>query len=522
MTTDTLARAGKREWVGLAVLGLPTLLLSLDMSVLYLALPHLSAELGATGVQQLWITDIYGFMIAGFLVTMGTVGDRVGRRKLLLIGAVAFGVASVVAALSTSAEMLIAARALLGVAGATLMPSTLALIGNMFADPRQRGLAIGVWMSCFLGGVAAGPIIGGALLGAFWWGAAFLLGVPVMLVLLVAGPLLLPEFRAPQAGRVDLASVALSLAAILPLIYGLKELAQAGRQPLPLAAILAGVIFAVAFVRRQRRLADPLLDLRLFSDRTFSSALGVWLLFGAVQGGSYLFFALYLQVVAGLSPIEAGLRLVPSAIAMIVASLLAPVLARRIRPGSLIAAGLLVAAGGYVVLTLVDGGGGVPIVVAGLVVSLFGVGVAGALGTGLIIGSVPSAKTGSAAALSETSGQFGIALGIAVMGTIGTVLYQGRFAAPEGLPAGVASAAEESIAGATIAARTLPGDAATRLLDAARDAFSSGISSLAWISALFFVALAILAAVTLRQAPPTGGAVPAEEDGRHADEVARA
>ncbi len=215
--------AGRREWIGLAVLALPTLLASLDMSVLFLALPHLSADLGANSSQQLWILDIYGFMLAGFLVTMGTLGDRIGRRRLLMFGATAFGLASIVAAWSTSAEMLILARAALGIAGATLMPSTLALIRNMFHDARQRGVAIAVWMSCFMVGTAIGPLIGGVMLSMFWWGSVFLLAVPVMVILLVAAPTLLPEYRDAAAGRVDLTSVVLSLAAILPVIYGLKE-----------------------------------------------------------------------------------------------------------------------------------------------------------------------------------------------------------------------------------------------------------------------------------------------------------
>src|SRR6266496_6056794 len=197
------ARATHREWLGLAVLALPTLLLSLDVSVLYLALPPLSADLHADSTQQLWILDIYSFLLAGFLVTMGTLGDRIGRRRLLLGGAAAFGIASVLAAFSTSAGMLIAARALLGLAGATLAPSTLSLIRSMFADPRQRTVAVGVWISSYSAGGAIGPLLGGVLLEWFWWGSVFLLAVPVMALLLL-GPVLLPEYRDPEAGRLDL------------------------------------------------------------------------------------------------------------------------------------------------------------------------------------------------------------------------------------------------------------------------------------------------------------------------------
>jgi DHA2 family multidrug resistance protein-like MFS transporter len=498
METNTPA-AGRREWLGLAVLGLPTTLLSLDMSVLYLALPHLSADLHADATQQLWIMDIYGFMVAGLLITMGTLGDRIGRRRLLLIGAGAFSVASVVAAYSTSAWMLIATRAVLGVAGATLMPSTLSLISNMFQNVRQRAQAIAVWMSCFMGGVALGPIIGGALLEHFWWGSAFLMGVPVMAVLLVAGPLLLPEYRAPGAGRLDPASVALSLAAILPVIYGLKELAKNGWQPVPVAAMVAGAALGVLFVRRQGRLASPLLDLSLFRNRTFSTALGMWLLFGVIQGGSYLFFALYLQVVAGQSPMHAGFWLLPSALAMIAGSMLAPRLAQRFRTGNLIAGGLGVAALGYLLLSQIAADRPLAVLAAGLVVSLFGVGLAAALGTDLILGSAPLEKVGSASALSETSGEFGIALGVATLGSVVTAVYRARLTPPDGVPAGTA---RESITGAATAAARLPGAAGAELLGAAQDAFTTAVTTLAWISAVLFAVLAVLTAVGLRHVRP--------------------
>jgi MFS transporter, DHA2 family, multidrug resistance protein len=250
------------------------LLLSLDISVLYLALPQITADLHVSATQQLWVMDIYGFLIAGFLITMGTLGDRIGRRRLLMIGASAFGVASVLAAYSVNAEMLIATRALLGIAGATLMPSTLALITNMFRDEHQRGVAIAVWMCCFMGGMTIGPLIGGTLLENFWWGSAFLLGVPVMALLLGSAPLLLPEFRDPDAGRLDLTSVALSLATILPVIYGIKEFARQGWSPTNAAAVIVGLAFGFGFVRRQRRLPNPLLDLGLFRRGAFTPRSG--------------------------------------------------------------------------------------------------------------------------------------------------------------------------------------------------------------------------------------------------------
>ncbi|WP_412180131.1 MFS transporter, partial [Variovorax paradoxus] len=325
-------RATVREWTGLAVIALPCMLYSMDLTVLNLAIPAISEALKPTAAQLLWIVDIYGFLVAGLLVTMGTLGDRIGRRRLLLIGAVAFGLASVLAAFSNSANMLIATRALLGVAGATLAPSTLSLIRNMFLDPGQRTLAIGVWISSFSAGAVIGPVVGGVLLEYFWWGSVFLVGVPVMVLLLMLGPVLLPEYRDPEAARLDLASVALSLGAVLPAIYGVKQTAEHGASALSLAAIVVGLAIGWLFVRRQRRLADPMIDLRLFRAPAFSVALGAYMLSCFVMFGLFLYEAQYLQMVLGLSPLQAGLWSVPSAGAFIVGSMAAPALTRRVRP----------------------------------------------------------------------------------------------------------------------------------------------------------------------------------------------
>ncbi|WP_433262093.1 MFS transporter [Actinosynnema sp. CS-041913] len=477
----TADRAGVREWLGLAVLALPTLLLSVDATVLYLALPHLGADLRPSGTETLWIIDVYGFMIAGFLITMGTLGDRIGRRRLLMIGAVAFGAASVAAAYATDPVMLIAARALLGIAGATLMPSTLALISNMFHDATQRGVAIGVWAACFSAGVAAGPLIGGALLELFWWGSVFLLAVPVMVLLLVAAPFLLPESRDPSPGRLDLVSVALSLAAILPAIYGLKAVAADGVGVPALAAIVLGAVFAVLFVRRQRSLPDPLLDVRLFARPAFLGALLALLVGLAVVGVVYLFVTQYLQLVAGFSPLAAGLWLLPSAVAMIVTSMAAPVLARRVAPGPLVAVSLGVSAVGYLMLAFVDGPNGLALVVAGLVVVYLGIGPMMALGTELVVGAAPAERAGSAAAMSETSMEFGLALGVAVLGSVGTAVYRSE------LPAGVPGDAAESLAGALAVG-------GSDVVEAARAAFTSSLNVVGVVSA---TATAVIALVTL-------------------------
>jgi len=498
-------RAGVREWLGLGVLALPTLLLAIDATVLYLALPHLEADLRPSATEALWIIDIYGFMIAGLLVTMGRLGDRIGRRKLLMIGALAFGAASVAAAYATDPAVLVVARALLGIAGATLMPSTLALISTMFHDARQRGLAIAVWAACFSAGVAIGPLVGGAMLQVFWWGSVFLLAVPVMVLLLVAAPLLLPESRDPGAGRLDLTSVALSLAAILPVVYGVKTAAADGLSLLPTAAILAGIGLGVLFVRRQRSMSDPLLDVRLFARPAFLGALLALLVGLATVGVIYLYGTQYLQLVAGLTPLAAGLWLLPSALAMIVSSVAAPALAARMPAGPLVATALAVSGAGYLVLTFVDASGGIAMVVVGLVVVYAGIGPLMALGTDLVVGAAPAERAGSAAAMSETAMEFGLALGVALLGSLGAAVYR---AGMDGVvPGDAATASRESLSGALAVADTGIGPAA----DVARAAFTSGMNAIGLACAVMTMVAAVLTAVLLRR--PAGHAgKPVRED----------
>ena len=314
MTATPPAKAGRREWIGLSVLALACLLYVMDLTVLHLAVPSISADLKPSSAQLLWIIDIYGFMVAGFLVTMGTLGDRIGRRKLLMIGAAAFGVVSLMAAFSTTPEMLIISRALLGIAGATLAPSTLSLIFSMFKDPGERSRAIAVWISAFSAGSAIGPVLGGVLLESFWWGSVFLLALPVMALLLVLGPIVLPEYKDENASRLDLRSAAMSLVAVLTIIFGLKQIAQDGIAAMPVASIVAGLVVGVLFVRRQLTLTDPMIDVRLFRIPSFSAALVVNFMAIFVAVGYFLFVAQYLQLVVGLSPLQAGLWSLPSAI----------------------------------------------------------------------------------------------------------------------------------------------------------------------------------------------------------------
>ncbi|MYW93963.1 MFS transporter [Amycolatopsis rubida] len=492
--TEHVPAAGRREWTGLLVMLLPTLLLGVDLSVLYLALPRLSESLHVDTVQQLWITDIFGFMIAGFLVTMGTLGNRIGRRRLIVIGAAAFTVATLVAAFSVNAGMLIAARAAMGVAGATMAPSTMALISTMFRQPKQQAFAVGAWMSCFVGGNAVGPLVGGLLLRSFSWGSVFLIGAPVMVLLIVLAPFVLPEFRDENPVPLDLVSVALSLAAVLGVIYGITEMARDGVEFRYVAAVVAGLALGAVFVRRQRRLDHPLLDLGLFGNRTLRNALTISVIGAVFLGGTTYLVTQFLQLVTGLDPLRAGLLLVPSIAAMIAGSLGAPALARRIRPGYVMAAGLVLAAAGYLMLTQVPSTGSPWLLVLGWAVTLGGNGLPAGLGTALVVGSVRPDQAGSASGLSQAFSELGLAAGIALVGSLGAAVYR---AGLSDVPAsGQTAAARQSLS--ELLAHPRP-DAG--LLATARAAYTDGLNVSVGVSAGVFAVLGVLCLITLRHVP---------------------
>ncbi|BCB91169.1 MFS transporter [Phytohabitans suffuscus] len=504
-------KAGPRSWLALAVLCLPTMLAVVDINVLFLALPRLSADLGAGSAAQLWIMDVYGFMIAGFLVTMGNLGDRIGHRKVLLTGAAVFMAASVLAAYSSSVATLVGARAVLGVAAATVMPSVLALIRDLFTDPRQLGAAYGVWGTSIMVGVVVGPSIGGLLLGAYWWGAAFLIGVPVMGLLLVTGPFLVPESRERTGGRLDPLSVALSLAAILPFVYGLKEIARGGPGPLAVAALAVGLASGAVFVSRQRRLASPLLDLRLFADRGLRGALTLAFVLAFTLAGVGLVVTQYLQVVKGLSPLAVGLWMLPPSLAMIVAGNLGPALARTVRPAYIFSAGLVLAAAAALASTRIGPAAGIGWLVAALFVLYVGTSPIGVMSNTIVMTSAPPEKAGSAGSLSSTSGEFGLALGVAVFGSIATAAFRDRVEVPAGVPADLAGKAGENVVGATTVAGQLPGPAGGGLLESAQAAFTGGMHVVLGLAAVLFAALAVVSIVTLRHVPPSGRPAPAPD-----------
>jgi DHA2 family multidrug resistance protein-like MFS transporter len=476
----------------------------MDLTVLHLAVPKLSADLQPTSSQLLWIIDIYGFVVAGSLITMGTLGDRIGRRRLLLIGAAAFGLVSLLAAFSTSAGMLIASRALMGVAGATLAPSTLSLIFNMFQDPKQRSIAIGWWIAAFSAGSAIGPLAGGVMLEHFWWGSVFLLALPVMGLLLVLGPKVLPEYRDPEAGRLDLRSAAMSLAAVLAVIFGLKEIAQDGVGWPPVLAIMAGLVLGALFARRQGKLEDPLIDLRLFRIRALSASLVAYFLSIFVAVGYFLFVAQYLQLVLGLSPLQAGLWSLPSAAGFTLGSTVGPRILSRFRPARVMAGGLVLSAAGMAILMGVTASSGLAVVLAGSIIISLGLAPVITLATELIVGSAPPEKAGAASGISETGGELGGALGLAILGSIGTAVYRSQLGQrlPAGVPAGAAEVARDTLGGAVGVAAELPDGLGTELVEVARLAFTDGLRLTAAISAVLSIAVAIIASILLRSVPP--------------------
>jgi MFS transporter, DHA2 family, multidrug resistance protein len=484
-------------WIGLAVLALPTLLVSMDMTILYLATPSLSADLKPTGAELLWISDIYGFLVAGALIPMGTLGDRIGRRRLLLGGALCFGLASALAAFASNPALLITARALLGLAGATLLPSTLALVRALFHEPRQRSVAISVWTSCFTLGGVAGPIVGGFLLEHFHWGAVFLIGLPVMLALLVLGPIFLPECREPQRRRLDLVSATLVVATVLATVWGLKQWAEWGSALVPGTAIAAGLVIGALFVRRQSRLPDPLIPPGLFGDGAFTVALAANTIALFAWVGASLLVAQHLQLVLGFSPLAAGLWTIPPAIACVLGCLAAPHLAQRSSPAAVVCSGLGLAALGLALMAGLTSGYRLAAVVGAMMVLGVGVSMIVTLGTDLMLTAAPPHMAGAASAVSETGAEFGGSLGVAVMGSIAFAVYRGGLVLPPGIGLQEGAAARHTLGGAVALAAELPDALGSALRAAAQEQFVGGLQRATGVGAAILVAVTLLFAWTV-------------------------
>ncbi len=491
-------RVGWRGWTALVVLMLPVLLVSVDNTVLSFALPDISLSLNPSSAQQLWIIDAYPLVLAGLLVTMGTLGDRFGRRRMLLIGATGFATVSVLAAFAPSAAWLIAARAGMGVFGAMLMPSTLSLLRSIFTDRDQRRLAIAVWASMFSAGAALGPIVGGLLLEHFAWGSVFLMSVPVLVPLLVLAPLLVPESRDPHPGRIDPVSIALSMLTMVPFVYAIKEVAVHGFGPLPVILAVTGVLFGILFVRRQLAADQPMLDMRLFSRGTFSGALLVNLLSVIALVGFLYFVAQHLQLIVGLSPMNAGLALVPGMVAMIISGLLVVPVARRVSARIVVPVALVFSIVAYLLVHLAVGDGALALLIGAFTLLGIGIGAAETVSNDLILASAPPAKAGAASAVSETAYELGAVLGTAVLGGILTAAYRTGIVLPAGVTGDAADAARETLAGAVTVADRLDPATAEALRTAAAHAFDAGVGITAVIGAVLVGIAAVIAATTLK------------------------
>ncbi|MCX5045062.1 MFS transporter [Aldersonia sp. NBC_00410] len=492
MTAPTAvhARAGVREWAGLVVLAFAVLLIAIDATVLDVALPFISADLAPSSPQLLWIIDVYSFVLAGLLVTMGSLGDRIGRRRLLLIGAAGFGLASLLAAFAVSPMMLIAARALQGIAGATLMPATLGLIRAIFADARQRVTAIAVWSAMAGGGAAVGPLVGGWLLEHFWWGSVFLVNIPLMLVLIVLGPMLIPESRDPNPGRFDIPSALLSMATMLPIVYAIKETAAHGPS-ITLAMIgLVGIGAGVAFAQRQRILEQPMIDLRLFRRPRFRTAVGTDFLSVFALAGVLFFGAQYLQLVLGNSPLQAGLLMLPGTATSVLASLLGAWLLRRYRVGAVLAGAVALSAIGAAIMLGTSADSGAGVFVVGFVLIGAGVGIALTTTSNLVVSSVPTARAGAASAVAETAYELGTASGVAILGSIVMGVFR------RGLDTGALTSAQagaaETLGGAHAVAAELADPAP--FVESMQHTFVSGMHVAAAITVVVLVIAAISAA----------------------------
>ena len=501
MTTLTVRpnRAGPREWLVLAVIVMPVLLISIDNTVLTFALPQVSIALRPSGEQLLWLVDIYPLMLAGLLIGAGGLGDRVGRRRMLLIGAAGFGLASVGAAFSPSAEALIGWRVLLGVFGATLMPSTLSLIRTVFVHRADRRIAVAAWAATFSGGAALGPVLGGYLLEHLWWGSVFLVNVPIIAVFLVAAAVLVPESRDPRPGRLDVAGIAWSMMAMLPFVYGIKQLAEHGLSTGPLGAMAFGIVSAMMFVHRQATAVNPLIDLKLFSNRAFSGAISANLLSMMGYAGFLFFAAQFLQLVVGLNPMASATVLVPGLVITIVASFTVVRLARRTAVHALVSFSFVMSAAGYAIAAFAGTPTTWSILVAFMVMGL-GIGFAETLTNDVMLSSVPEHQAGAASAASETAYEIGAVLGIAVLGSVLTASYRANLTVPAVARYGEQDAAFETLGGTVEQARSFPNVIGDELLLSAHAAFENAVQLTSAVAIIVALGAAWVSWRTLRGA----------------------
>lgn len=487
------------RWTVLAVICAALVVVIIDVTVLHVAAPSIAEDLDTTSVQLLWIVDIYPLVVAPLLVASGTLGDRFGRKRLLVWGLVAFGAASALAAFAPNAGVLIAARALQGLGGAFILPATMAIIRDVFRDREERVKAVGIWSAVLAGGAAVGPLVGGFVVEHWGWGAVFLINVPVIAAVLPFAIRLLPESKAATPPPWDTIAVLLAALGVLGFALGVKEGARQGfTDPVAITALVVGVLSGVTFVRRQLGRPMPLLNVRLFADRTFSVAVGCVLLsmFGLV--GLELLFAQYLQLVLGLAPLDAAVRLMPLMVSTIAGSLFAARLLRRFGTRTVIVTGLGITALALIPMLLLGTSDVYVLMWPPFVAMGFALEVALVAANDTIISAVPADQAGGAAAIEETAYELGGGLGVAVLGSIVASVYTATLGSVSGVHPSSMATARESITGAVDVAAALPATIADRLMTAADDAFLHGFHVTIGLSALFIGAMAIAAAVVLR------------------------
>lgn len=474
------------RWTVLVVLCISLLLVALDATVLHVAVPAVTEDLHPGAIQLLWIVDAYPLVAASLLILFGTLGDRVGRRRVLLIGYGLFAAASAIAAFAPSPHVLIAARALLGVGGAMIMPATLSIIRQVFPDRRERAVAIGLWTAVAAVGAAVGPVLGGFLVEHFWWGSVFLINIPLMAVMLPLGRWLLPESRGEQDGPWDVLGALTAAAGVLGAVLGVKELGG-GHGPHRAAGIvplLVGVALLVLFVRRQRRRKQhPLIDMAMFSRPAFCTSVGCIVLAMLALVGLELIAVQYLQLVLGLSPFETGLRLLPLTFAAMAAGLFGSRLLQRLGPRTMVSLGFLLTALAVLGLTVMGQHdrpwlltGGFVLLGFGLEMTLFGA-------YESMLSEAPAAQAGGAAAIGETSYQLGAGIGIALLGSVMNAAYAPGLARVPGVPAASSAQAGRSLGEAYEVSGRLGGSAGAALRHAARHSFVHGLHVTLLVSA---------------------------------------
>lgn len=499
----TVRLAGRKEWFALSVLCLPLLIVSMDVSVLFFAAPSIAADLHPTATQQLWIFDIYGFVLAGLLLTMGALGDRIGRRRLLLIGTVGFALSSLLAATAQTASVLIMARGIMGIAGSTLMPSTLSLVRAMFQDPAQRTQAMGIWGAVMAGGVSVGPIICGFLLDRFSWGAVFLINIPAMALLMIIAPVLLPEYRSPVRTRIDWIGSLLALAVILPVTYGIKTIAEDGWSLSPVILILTGLIIGVVFVRRQLRIDNPLIDIRALLERRTGGSIVVNFIGMFATMANSVVLTQFLQSVLGYSAFVAALLSVAPAAVVGAAAPMAAKLSTTMGRPRVMTGALLLSAIGFAVLTQVRLDGIFPIALTLVGASLVAAGLVSVmtLVTDYVVGVAPADRAGAVSGLIETSSELGGAFGIALLGSVLAAVYRHTVAPqlPTGLPPEAAALAKETIAGAAVVSQNLPPQPAAEVMTVAKDSFMTAMHMTSLTACFIVLLAAVFTAVMLRE-----------------------